>query len=321
MNGRPTVDVSAAADFLRERFGPTVSDVVAAPRQGMWSRAFFFRDDERELVIRFADTAWNFEKDHAFAAYGSDDLPIPLVLEIGDAGDEVRYAVSTRAHGSFLEDLDRDAMARAVPSVFGALDAMRAVDLSDRVGFGSPLPNFDGELPTWREFLLAVNDDDPTLAANPVRGWRAVLDGRPDAARTFDDAYSALASSVDACPEIRHLVHNDLLHGNVLVAHDRITAVFDWQCAIYGDFLYDVALFTFWAPWVPALDTAVVRTSIRRHYDEIGLVVPDLEARLRCYEVHIGLCHVGYHAWMRDWDELEAVARRTREVLAAEPLS
>ena len=321
MSGRPAVDVGAAADFLRERFGPALSDVVAAPRQGMWSRAYFFRDGERDLVIRFADTAWNFEKDRRFAAYASQDLPIPVVLEIGDAFDDLYYAVTTRAHGMFLEELDHDTMERALPAVFGALDAMRAVDLSDSAGFGSHLPNFDGERPTWREFLLAVNDDDPALTANPVRGWRGALESRPDAARTFDDAYAALVAWVDRCPDVRHLVHNDLLHGNVLVDQRRVSAIFDWQCAVYGDFLYDVAVLTFWGPWFPVLDAANVRTAIRRHYDEIGLVVPDLDVRLRCYEVHIGLCHLGYHAWMRDWDELDAVARRTREVLAAEPLS
>jgi hygromycin-B 4-O-kinase len=317
----PAVDVAVAADFLRAHYGFDVDEVVAVPRPGLWTTAFFFRQAGRQLVVRFADTAWNFEKDRRFAGYGSDDLPIPRVLEIGDAFDGLHYAVSTRAHGTFLEDLDHDAMTCALPSVFRTLDALRAVDVSGSAGYGSHLPNFDGERPTWREFLLAVDDDQPALAANPVRGWRVMLDSRPDAARTFADAYSALASSVDGCPDARHLVHNDLLHGNVLVAHDRVTAVFDWQCAMYGDFLYDAAALSFWAPWFPALRHADAGRAVRHHYEEIGLTVPGLELRLRCYEVHIGLCHLGYHAYMQDWDELDRVARRTREVLTGESAS
>jgi hygromycin-B 4-O-kinase len=100
-----------------------------------------------------------------------------------------------------------------------------------------------------------------------------------------------------------------------------VSAVFDWQCATYGDFLYDVAWLTFWASWYPALEAADLRTAIGRHYDEIGLTAPDLEERLRCYELHIGLAHLGYYAWMRDWENLDWTARRTREVLSGETAS
>src|SRR5262249_3395075 len=74
---RPTVGLDAATEFLVARFGDAVTDVVAAPRQGMWSSTFFFRDGARELVVRFADTAWNFEKDQFFSRYSSPELPIP----------------------------------------------------------------------------------------------------------------------------------------------------------------------------------------------------------------------------------------------------
>ena len=51
----------------------------------------------------------------------------------------------------------------------------------------------------------------------------------------------------------RHLIHSDLLNYNVLVADGRISAVIDWGCAMYGDFLYDLAWFEFWAPWYAGL--------------------------------------------------------------------
>ena len=102
--------------------------------------------------------------------------------------------------GDILEELDADRMRRTLPSLFGALDAMRAIDLSATTGFGPPLPDGNGEYATWREFLLAVGDDQPTLAVNPVRGWRAQLDSRPHVARTFDRTLDELASLVDGVP-------------------------------------------------------------------------------------------------------------------------
>jgi hygromycin-B 4-O-kinase len=70
----------------------------------------------------------------------------------------------------------------------------------------------------------------------------------PERARPFDAAVARLKDMVASCPEERHLIHSDLLHYNVLVAGDQISAVFDWGCALYGDLLYDVAWLTFWAP-------------------------------------------------------------------------
>ena len=320
MNG-PAVALDTATKFLVERFGDAVTDVAPAPRQGMWSSTYFFREGKLERVVRFADTAWNFEKDRYFSRHSSPDLPIPRVLAIGAAHESIHFAVSERAHGVFLEELDAAAMERALPALFRTLDALRAADLSESTGFGAPLRNYDGERATWRDFLLAVAEDDPALPDNPVRGWWKALERRPEAVRTFRDAYAAMTSRLDACPEARHLFHGDLLYGNVLVDGDRVSAVFDWQCACYGDFLYDLAWLTFWSPWYPGLAAVDVRAAARRHYGAIELDVPEFDTRLYCYELHIGLAHLGYHAWRGEWVELEATAARIREVLAAERLS
>jgi hypothetical protein len=55
---------------------------------------------------------------------------------------------------------------------------------------------------------------------------------------------------------------------------------------------------------------------IRGHYNAIGLDVPLLDERLRCYELHIGLTHLAYCAFVGHREEdLRAVARPTREIL------
>ncbi len=94
-----------------------------------------------------------------------------------------------------------------------------------------------------------------------------------------------------------------------------MSGVFDWGCALYGDFLYDLAWLTFWAPWHPGLDALDLRAEALAHYADIGLVVDDFDARLRCYEVHIGLAHLAYHSFTQEWDHLDWTERRTLEVL------
>jgi hygromycin-B 4-O-kinase len=118
------------------------------------------------------------------------------------------------------------------------------------------------------------------------------------------------------------VVHGDLLNRNVLVPADgsRLTAVFDWACCAYGDFLYEVAWFIFWAPWRPGLAAIDFRTVILRHYHATGIEVPRFGERLRCYELHIGLTHLAYCAFARDrGEDLHAVAWRTRQILGPGP--
>src|SRR5207244_3903613 len=98
-----------------------------------------------------------------------------------------------------------------------------------------------------------------------------------------------LEETIDACPDARHLVHSDLLNFNLLVADDRITGVIDWGSAMYGDFLWDVAWFAFWQPWYPAWRGLDFPEAARQHFAEIGLDVPEFDARLRGCELAIGL--------------------------------
>ena len=311
---RPTVDLAEATSFLVARFGDRAVDLVEAPRQGAWSIAYFFAvEDEHKdehFVLRFAPWRDNFETDRTIAEHSSADLPIPRVVEIGEACGH-HYAVSERAVRLDLGGARRRHDAARVP--LGAADARRAACGRRVVVCGLGPADTRRRRPVRR------------LAGAPVEGGRrsagrhARVAGEPrhapDAERAFDEAYAGFAALAPAMPELRHLVHSDLLYGNVLVADDRVSAVFDWGCAMYGDFLYDVAWLSFFAPWFPGLDAVDVRGSVLAHYDGLALAVPDFDARVRCYEAHVGLASQAYQALIGDWDELERTARRTAVVL------
>ena len=110
-------------------------------------------------------------------------------------------------------------------------------------------------------------------------------------------------------------MHSDLLNYNVLVADGRVTAVLDWGSSIYGDCVFDLAWLTFWQPWYPAWRGVDFRQAARRHYAEIGLQVPNFDERLQCCEVFIGLDGLAYQAFRSRWEDVEATARRTLDVI------
>jgi hygromycin-B 4-O-kinase len=114
-------------------------------------------------------------------------------------------------------------------------------------------------------------------------------------------------------PNDRYLVHADLLNNNLFAHEDRISGVIDWGNAHFGDFLYDLAVLAFWAPWYPAMNGIDWQSEGARHYEAIGLDVPQNNERLRAYQLRIGLDHIAYNAFKERWRELERTAARTLE--------
>ena len=242
------VTASQAQAFLATYLDTEPLD-VALIGEGAWSRCFGFRQGDEELAIRFGKHVDDFHKDQLAAAYATPALPVPEVFAVGQAFDGY-FAISRRAYGIPLESVSAAQWRAVVPDVVSALEAMRTTDLSSTTGFGGW--GADGQAPcaTWTEFLLAVGDDPPE---HRTYGWRKRLAAVPEGEAAFAWGIELLKQvATDAIP--RCLMHCDLMNRNVLVQADRITAVFDWGCSLYGDHLYDLAWFEFWAPWTPELD-------------------------------------------------------------------
>lgn len=304
-------DVEAAAAFLTERFGPGVRGVTHLGG-GDWSRAFAFDVDDRRLVARFGQHREDYERDRRAMAFSGPDLPVPAVVEIGEALGG-HYAISERYDGLFLDELDADQWRTVTPALIRTLDALR--ELPTPGGGALDWSGDDGEPGgSWRGWLLATIQDSGT---GRTGGWRSRLREFPDSEAAFVSGERALREMVGVCPEIRHVLHRDLLNRNVLVADDgsSLSAVFDWGCSVAGDFVYEVAWFTFWSFWHPGLAAIDFRGAVLDHYDMIGLDVPDFDERLRCYEMQIALEHIAYAVFSHRDDYLTGITRRTIELL------
>jgi hygromycin-B 4-O-kinase len=298
----------AHRDFLRGRFGPAAQVTVMRP--GEWSVAYSVRTADADLVARFSAYDEDFEKDAFASRYSSVALPIPPIIEWGPALGGF-YAVAQRIGGEHIDGLDETRMRRVLPSLFAALDAMRAVDLSASPGFGGWRTNGSTTHRSWRDFLLGFFNEPATRGA-PT--WRELLQDLPKAVAAFEEGYARLVQMVEYCPEERALYHDDLVNRNVLVDGDRISAVLDWGSSKYGDFLYDIANLVFYRPWFTAWRNIDFAAEARAHYDAIGLAVPRFAERLSCYCLRLALDGVAYSAFRERWDEVDLRARIALEI-------
>lgn len=300
----PSID--EVRDFLRSVHGVDVEGVESLTG-GFWSSAYGYRVGADELVARFGQIRSGFESDRAAMSYAGPDLPVPEVLEIGDAFGGA-YCISRRHHGRFLEDIAPGEAEVAAPMVQRLLRALRDAP-ADTLEAGS-----------WREWLLSGLQEPPP--DQPTVGWTTKLAAVPAAFEVFEAASAQVESLVGSCPERRDLVHGDLLHRNVLVSADasRVTAMFSWKCAVRGDFLFDVAWCTLWGsmfhPGIAALDVFDLVMCDPDLSDEAR---SDAALRHHCYELQIAASHLGWYAWTGEDDHLRRMASFTRELLRRRP--
>ena len=298
---------------LRSRFGNSLSEPQPLAA-GEWSRAYALTVEGRELVVRVGRYGRDHLKDEfAARAFSNPRLPVPEVLACGEV-DGLCYAVSERLHGTPLDALDAEQFTRALPSFLDTLDEIRSVDLAQTEGFGSWEP--DGAAPhaSWAEYLLEIGKPRARLA-----GWRDALHTSPTGTASFDQGRRRLEELAPRLPNVRDLIHGDLLNRNILVnaGTSTVSAVLDWGNSIYGDSLYDAAWLITWWSWYPQWKTVDIRARIRERLWVGDRLPADLDERLLAYEIYIALDGIAFCAFSERWNEVETISRTVARLAAS----
>ncbi len=310
--------IEQVAAFLADQHAARIEDLEPLGG-GWWSSAWGYRIGDEELVVRFGRNVSWYEADRMAMAFARHGIPVPQVREVGLTPDDRACAISVRHHGNFLEDTPLELSAALAPTFTGLLVALHAVpsETHSPVLWHQP----DAPLISWRQYLLSGLVDDPKSA---TYGSSATLAADPNLAALASGVEERIRTLANVCPERRDLVHGDLLHGNVLVSPDagRINAVFSWKCSVRGDFLFDAAWCSFWAPWhegiaaVDPLSGVIAAPAIRSDVDALV----DAAVRHHCYEHFIGFTHLGWNIWTGNRAELDATTLRLSEVFERGPL-
>lgn len=277
---------------------------------GHWSVCFAFERGDDELVVRFGRQRVDFEMDRYAQRWNvGARLPVPEVLEMGEFGDG-HYVVSRFVRGTALEQVGSDEWTRLIPAIADAFDAMRVAPI-ETDGFGPWRPDGHASFDTWKEYLLSVGADLPSMRTH---GWARKLERHPAGAVAMRKGL-ALLETLDLGDVRPSVVHADMMNRNVHVAHDRIAGVFDWGCSVIGDHVYEIAGLEFYAPYYPDLDIAALADELHDRWEIAGLDLDRDAERRTAAHLHVGLVHFAYNAYLEDWDALTATVDRTRELV------
>ncbi len=321
MTKKPQRPITEIADWLATIYGSAVTE-LAPIAGGFWSAAYTYRVGNDDLVLRLSDLSEGFMLDTAAMQFTSPDLPIPEMLETGEALGH-HYAISRRHYGRFVEDVtveDADAAGGAIARLLAGLRAVPSSADSSVIWHQNNDDDNGAAVLTWHDWLRGGLRDQPDAITS---GWRKKLAAYTHFNTVFQACEARIETLLPHCPERRDLVHGDLLHQNVLISEDatRVTAIFSWKCAVRGDFLFDTAWCTLWSPWHPGIAAADLwqRTITAPDLSPHDLI--DAPLRHHCYELQIAASHFGWNVWTENEDDLAAVAKQAEMILERGPLT
>lgn len=302
------LNLTKIKDLLSQEYNSEISNIKAVGT-GEWSQAFFFKVGDEEKVIRFSKYPEDFLCDQFAHSFSGANLPIPKI-EILKETFGYHYAISTRVLGDYLEQ--QFTVDEYLPALLALFQALYSADVTKSKGFGGLDSNANGQKSTWAQFVTEITDDHTDLR---LKNWQIKLEKYPEIHKVFESGKEKITKLIKYCPEERHLVHNDLLHFNVLVAREEITAVLDWGCAIYGDSIYDLATFITWQFYYPNLKDVDFITPYKAYFANKGMQFENFEERLLCYQLRILLDTIVYNAYKNDVTNLQLTAVRLENLL------
>jgi hygromycin-B 4-O-kinase len=240
------MDNQSAAAFLQAYWGETVEELEAI-EQGEVNRAYFFQFRKQDYVVRFNAQLDGFQKElYLSNNFSSEDLPIPTIIEIGPISG-MYFAISKRAAGTTLSHYDTNQLPLLQAMLIKLFTDMNKLEVGDTQGFGWVLPSGDGSHTSWQGHLESSFDEtEPGF----WHGWHGLFDGSFLDKGLFDTLYAKMMKLAAYSQTERYLVHGDFHTGNLIADGSRLTGVIDWELAMYGDYMFDLATFHLWSPHV-----------------------------------------------------------------------
>lgn len=271
--------------------------------EGMESQVYSYTLDDKNYIIRINPSLEGFKKDdYAYKNFNSKTIPIPKVIEYGNFNETHYYCISEKAEGITFQDSNEEVVENLLQGITHIMVEINNIDISNTTGYGI-FDSKTGNAPfeTWKDYLLDIFSEK--------YDWNKVKKMDYVDSKLVDNIISKFNELIFYCNDVRKLRHGDFGSNNMLVNNGKFSAVIDWDCAGYGDPLYEVASAHFWSTWLMCMDKSY------KHYEKTFGDTNYYKEKVLCYELHIGLMELYENAIDKDLETVSWIQNRCREIL------
>ncbi len=307
------VSISEIEEFLKKSFSVDIQNIEIL-KGGEISQAFSFMSNSNNFVIKVRKVRKRFRKADPFgkeiiiskiAIKNNTQIPIPKIIKYGlfkeTKKDKFIYSIVTKAPGSFVHLFPKEKTHLVDESLVDVLVQIHSIDVSKTKGYGN-----------WEKWNKAKFKSMQEHVLDVLERQKIHTNERYSSGIFEEDLYlqgsAKIKELVKFCSSKRHLVHADYGYDNVLADNDgNVTAVYDWEHAIFGDFVYDIAWLDFWG----FRDENTYSNLYCKKYKDSNLLdFENYEERLLCYKLYIGMTAAGFFSESNQEDKyLEAKQR------------
>ena len=294
---KTVVELEEIEKFLKNNRSPTIKNIQIL-KGGEISQAFSFEDENKKFILKVRKVRKiharrePFQKELNAREYifqRDNNIPIPKVLQLGTYSEKEEnrhiYCIVEKMEGSFVHLLPPKKHSIVDTALIQILQRIHCIDISKTSNYGH-WESFDlATSNSWKEFILSQINKHKIFKKESIKQGEYNID-------FLQEAIKKVTKLLKFCSEKRYLVHADYGYDNVLANSEGcITAVFDWEHSLFGDFAYDIAWLDFWK-------FREERTYEKLYKDVDQNLCPldfsYYDERIRCYKMYIGIMAVSY---------------------------
>ncbi|MBS4196831.1 aminoglycoside phosphotransferase family protein [Lederbergia citri] len=284
------MDLHTAHTIIEKIMEDAVSNVESI-NFGELSKVFSYQYKGRAYVIHFNNNGERFIKDeYLYQKLSMLGIPIPRIERNGKFND-LFFSISEKASGQSLVAYPEDEIKKILPSLVIEYKKMTEIPIDSSEKYGAVNHYGEGAFDTWQEYIESFFQKDQD---GFWKDWYTLFDHSFLEKEVFDYYYEMMMELSLYAPKEKYLVHGDFHLGNIISDGKNITGIVDWEMAMYGDFMFDLANLHFWAPQLQ------IPKVFRHTWNKAGEDIPYFRERLKCGMLFKGIDALRFFAKKED---------------------
>ncbi len=304
------IELAEVEEFLRKNVSADIENVEML-KGGEISQAFSIEDNSKSYIIKIRRVRKRFRKKDPFGKEISVaeilkkqdiQVPIPNIIKYGIfkevESEKFIFCIVEKASGKFVHLFPKEKFSLIDRSLIDVLYQIHSVDISSTKGYGNWNKLNEAPLGSMRDHILDVIERQKIYTNNKFSEGIFEID-------LYLQGSTRIKELVKFCSTKRYLVHADYGYDNVLADEDgNITAVYDWEHSLFGDFVYDIAWLDFWRF---RDENTYSQLYYEKYKDSNKIDFKNYKERLLCYKLYIGMTAAGFFSESNQKDKyLEA---------------